>query len=78
MDIMMIDFQCALKSKIKRKLQLHWQHIYIYFFLKKTSHLCIKSANVKANTSMHITHDNEWGMGEVAKRLGSHLFMHKS
>lgn len=27
---------------------------------------------------MHKTHDNEWGMGEVAKRLGSHLFMHEA
>lgn len=35
-----------------------------------------KSANVKANTGMHMTHDNERGMGEVAKRLGSQLLMH--
>lgn len=35
-----------------------------------------KSANVKAKTNMHITHDNEWGMGDVAKRLGSQLLMH--
>ena len=32
----------------------------------------------KAKTSMHITHDNEWGMGEVAKRLGSQLLMHQA
>lgn len=27
---------------------------------------------------MHKTHDDEWGMGEVAKRGGSHLFMHEA
>lgn len=37
-----------------------------------------KSANVKANTNMHITHDNEWGMGEVAERLGSRLLMRQA
>lgn len=38
-------------------------------YVTKTSHLGIKqSASIKANISMHIKHDNEWGMEEVAKR----------
>lgn len=74
MDIMMIDSQMCLHNKWEKKESYNCtDNINTY---KNITFVYKKSANVKAKTNMHITHDSEWGMGDVAKRLGSQLLMH--